>query len=942
MKAITIISLFLLLAGICTSCGEKERKFHIGVSQCSDDEWRNQMNKEILREANLYEELSVEIRTSKDDSRQQCEDIKQFINQQVDLLIVAPNEAAPVTPVVEEAFNKGIPVIMVDRKILSDRYTAFVGADNLEIGKAVGAYIVNLLQGKGSVIEITGLKGSTPAMERHQGFTQVLQEAHGIELLAVTEGDWLQATARHKTDSLLQCYPEVNLVFAQNDRMADGAYTAAQKYNREKDMKFIGIDALSGKGYGLEGVLEGKLDATFIYPTGGDKVIQLAMDILLGHDYPRETVLSTSIVDATNAPIMKMQTSHIMALDKKIETMGGKINEYLTRYATQQVVLYGSLLVLLLVIGLLVAVYLSLRTKNKLNRMLFKQKEILEEQKEILEEQKNKLEKQKNLLEEQKEKLERQKNLLEEQKNQMEKLSQEVKAATHTKLVFFTNVSHDFRTPLTLIADPIEVLLKDKSISDSSRKLLELMKKNVHILLRLINQILDFRKVENGRMKMHLTSISLLEKISGWNDAFRMALLKKHIKFSLEAKPDSDFQLTADEEKMECIYFNLLSNAIKYTPENGEITVTLAAENNQYTLTVYNYGSHIPDTDTKTIFERFYQVNGHQAGTGIGLALVRAFVEMHGGNIYAHSDNKGTYFVVNLPQNTLPNMNTAPTELPLEENEEVSAELIDAELDELTEEPMDADAATVLVIDDNADIRTYIKSFLSKDYRVLLADNGINGLKMAMKYVPDVIISDVMMPEMDGTECCRRLKSEMQTSHIPVILLTACAQDEQRIEGYDGGADSYISKPFNSQLLTARVRNLISNRKLLRKFFSDGQALEKVSASALDKGFLTRFKTLVEEQMKDSELNVEDLGRDMGMSRVQLYRKLKSLTNYSPNELLRQMRLKKAASLLASSELSVAEIAYEVGFSSPSYFTKCYKEQFGESPTDFLKRTHKQ
>lgn len=927
MRIITVISLLMLLLGVCTSCGQKEPKFHIGVSQCSDDEWRSQMNNEILREANFYEEASIEILTSKDDSRQQIEDIKQFIEQEVDLLIVAPNEAAPITPVVEEAHEKGIPVIVVDRKILSESYTAFVGADNLEIGRAVGAYVANLLQGKGKVVEITGLKGSTPAMERHQGFMQAMEKMPDIELLAVTEGDWLQAIAQHKMDSLLQHYPKVDLVFAQNDRMAAGAYAAAQTCNREKEIKFIGIDALPGKGYGVESVLAHQLDATFIYPTGGDKVMQLAMDILHGNSFPRETVLSTSVVDATNAPIMKMQTSHITALDKKIEMLGGKVNEYLTRYATQQVVLFGSLLVLLLVIGLLVAVYLSLQTKNKLNRMLFRQKEILEQQK--------------NKLEEQKDKLEKQKNLLEEQKDQLERLSQEVKDATHAKLVFFTNVSHDFRTPLTLIADPIEVLLKDESMSESSHKLLELMKKNVHILLRLINQILDFRKVENGRMKLHLSPINLLENIQNWNDAFRMALLKKHINFSLEATPDTGFLLTADEEKMECIYFNLLSNAIKYTPENGSIAVSLTVENDQYTLTVYNSGSRIAETDTETIFERFYQVNGHQAGTGIGLALVRAFVEMHGGNIQAHSDDKGTYFVTTLPQNTLPNMPVASVELNMEESEAVSTELIDADLDNLNEKAIDADAATVLVIDDNADIRTYIKSFLSKDYKVLLADNGINGLKMAMKYVPDVIISDVMMPEMDGTECCRRLKSEMQTSHIPVILLTACALDEQRIEGYDGGADSYISKPFNSQLLVSRIRNLIANRKQLRKFFSEGQALEKVSANALDKDFVTKFKTLVEERMKDSELNVEDLGREMGMSRVQLYRKLKSLTNYSPNELLRQMRLKKAASLLASSELSVAEIAYEVGFSSPSYFTKCYKEQFGEIPTEFLRRNHK-
>ena len=244
----------------------------------------------------------------------------------------------------------------------------------------------------------------------------------------------------------------------------------------------------------------------------------------------------------------------------------------------------------------------------------------------------------------------------------------------------------------------------------------------------------------------------------------------------------------------------------------------------------------------------------------------------------------------------------------------------------------------MLVIDDNADIRHYVKSLLVKEFRVLDAADGATGIRLAMKYVPDVIVSDVMMPGMDGIECCRRLKGELQTCHIPVILLTACSLDEQRIQGYDGGADSYISKPFNSQLLLSRIRNLIANHKQLKQFFGDSQSIEKESVSELDKDFVTRFKTLVGEKMKDPELNVEDLGRDMGMSRVQLYRKLKSLTNYSPNELLRRMRLKKAASLLAASDMTVAEIAYEVGFSSPSYFTKCYKEQFGESPTDFLKR----
>ena len=571
---------------------------------------------------------------------------------------------------------------------------------------------------------------------------------------------------------------------------------------------------------------------------------------------------------------------------------------------------------LLLVIGLLVAVYLSLRTKNRLNRELSRQKEKLEEQKQQLTQQKE---------------------LLIQQKEQLEQLSRELEEATHAKLVFFTNVSHDFRTPLTLIADPINQLLADKSLGEHPHQLLELMKKNANILLRLVNQILDFRKVENGRMELHLEPFDLLSSFRGWNDSFRMALLKKHISFSFEVTPDTDFRMMADSEKMERIYFNLLSNAVKYTPENGKIVVKLEAETTNYRFSVFNSGSHISPKEVDAIFERFYQIDGHQAGTGIGLALVRAFVEMHGGQITAHSNEKGATFTVLFPAQSVSLYHPTVVTLPTEEAE-VSATLIETDLPLDEEDTKTADRPTVLVIDDNADIRNYVKTLLAEEYHVLDASEAATGIRLAMKYVPDVIISDVMMPGMDGIECCRRLKTELQTCHIPVILLTACSLDEQRIQGYNGGADSYISKPFNSQLLLSRIRNLIDSRRQLRQFFGDNQTLAKENICDIDKDFVSRFKSLVEEKMRDPELNVEDLGKDMGLSRVQLYRKLKSLTNYAPNELLRQARLKKAISLLASSEMTVAEIAYEVGFSSPSYFTKCYKEQFGESPTDFLKR----
>ena len=910
MRRYVYLLLFVLLicGGVVTSCSRHEVRFHIGVSQCSDDEWRHQMNNEMLREALFYDGVEVEIRTVKDDNAKQVKDIRHFIEAGVDLLIVAPNEAEPITPVVEEAYDRGIPVIVVDRRILSEKYTAYVGADNYEIGKAIGKYVANMLHGKGMVVEITGLSGSTPAIDRHEGFMSVISACPDIRLLAREDGAWLRSQAEVRMDTLLERFPQIDVVYAQNDRMAAGAYTASMRRNREKNLRFVGTDAIPGEGYGVEQVLSGELDATFIYPTGGDRVMQIAMDILNKRNFPRETILNTSVVDRDNALIMKMQTAHISSLDEKIETLNGKINQYLARYATQQVILYGSLLVLLLVVGLLVAVYLSLRTKNRLNRELSRRKEQLEQQR----------------------------DQLEMQKDQLEQLSRELKAATHAKLVFFTNVSHDFRTPLTLIADPVDQLLADRSISEQSHQLLELMKKNVHILLRLVNQILDFRKVENGRMELHLEPFDLLNSFGGWNDSFRMALLKKHIAFSFEPVSGVDYRMLADAEKMERIYFNLLSNAVKYTQENGKIVVRLEAEDRHFRLSVFNSGSYISTTDVEAIFERFYQVDGHQAGTGIGLALAKAFVELHGGVITVDSvEGKGTVFTVDIPMEIVEGQSVDRIQEPHTAQPTVVEELEETE----TEERLpDENKECILIIDDNADVRGYVKSLLKEEYTVIEAADGHAGLKKAMKYVPDAIICDVMMPVMDGLECCRKLKMELQTSHIPVMLLTACSLDEQRIQGFECGADSYISKPFNSKLLLVRLRNLIDNHKRLKQFFGDKITLSKESVSEVDKGFVERFRELIEANLTDSELSVEELGSKMGLSRVQLYRKIKALTNYSPNELVRIARLKKAASLLASSEKTISEITYEVGFTSPSYFTKCYKEYFGESPTDFLKR----
>ena len=902
--------LFSLLVFI-TGCKEDTPHYVIGMSQCSDDSWRHKMNDEILREAMFYDGVSVEIRSAHDDNKKQIEDIRHFIDKKVDLLIVAPNEAAPITPVVEEAFDKGIPVIMVDRKILSDKYTAFMGADNYEIGREVGNYLAAKLGGKGNIVELTGLSGSTPAMERHQGFMSAISHYPDIHLLAKADAAWEREPGRIIMDSLLKIYPKIDAVYSHNDRIAPGALEAAQKQGREKGIVFVGIDALPGKGNGVELVLDHVLDATFIYPTNGDKVLEMAMNILEKKPFPRETTLETAIVDPINAPVMKLQTAHIADLDEKIETLNGRISGYLSRYANQQVVLYGSLFVLLLVAGLLLVVYKALRTKNRLNSELSRQKAQLEEQRDTLS----------------------------EQRDQLVQLSHQLEEATHAKLVFFTNISHDFRTPLTLVADPVEQLLADKTLSGDQHRLLLLVQRNVNILLRLVNQILDFRKYENGKMEYTPVPVDLLQCLENWNESFQAAARKKHIRFSFDHMPDTNYRTQADVEKLERIYFNLLSNAFKFTPENGKVTVRLFALEKEgqpfFRFTVANTGSLISAEHIRSIFDRFYKIDMHHAGSGIGLALVKAFVEMHGGTIQVESDEKqGTMFTVDLPfccctsSPDTSSMGTSGHESPVE--------LLEGEEEE--ERNYDSSRMSVLVIDDNADIRSYIHGLLSAEYSVIEAANGSEGIRKAMKYVPDLIISDVMMPGIDGIECCRRLKSELQTCHIPVILLTACSLDEQRIQGYDGGADSYISKPFSSQLLLARIHNLIDSHQRLKQFFGDRQTLAKEDICDLDKDFVEKFKALIEEKMGDSELNVEDLGREMGLSRVQLYRKIKSLTNYAPNELLRMSRLKRAASLLASSGMTVAEIAYEVGFTSPSYFTKCYKEQFGESPTEFLKR----
>jgi len=467
----------------------------------------------------------------------------------------------------------------------------------------------------------------------------------------------------------------------------------------------------------------------------------------------------------------------------------------------------------------------------------------------------------------------------------------------------------------------------------------------VHVLLKLIDQIIDFRRYENGKMQMYFTFTDLKLFVSQICDSFIEFGKKKHIHFSFTASKE-DFTLWFDSDKMEKICYNLLSNAFKFTAENGRIDVLLTKimvnDESYAQLTVSDNGVGISEHHARSIFDRFYKVDSRASGSGIGLHLTKMLVEMHNGNIGIKSEEgKGSIFTLQIPfkQKEIPVVEQYPT-LSSHAVKEDDLLILESEEDISETVNLQTDKPLVLIVEDNMDVRTFIKSLLIDNFEVIEAPNGQIGLFRAMKYVPELIISDVSMDIMDGFELCKQIKENLSTCHIPVILLTALAQDEQRAIGFESGADAYIPKPFNESLLIIRVRKLIENREKVKLYFQKNLTFgeRKENVAELDKTFITKFRKVIEEKLIDSDLNVDEIGKNLGLSRVQLYRKIKSLTNYAPNELVRIIRLKASEQLLIKTEKSISEVAYETGFSSPSYFTKCFKEYFNESPTDFLKR----
>ncbi len=721
-KDITLIVIVFFI--IFTSCTTDSKRYKIGISQCSDDIWREKQNAELRMGAYFHDNVELRFAAAYDSDERQVQQIDSLVSTGIDLLIVAPNQMATITPAIDRVFDKGIPVIVFERKTSSQKYTAFISADNYEMGRVMGEYIAGRLHGKGRVLEVMGLKGSSPAIERHNGFADAMKNYPGIEFVATLQGDWTEESAVKAIHDYQGDLSKIDFVFGQNDRMAMGA----RKALASASTKYCGIDGLPGDNGGIRLVRDSILDATYIYPTHGDQLLQMAVNILDDKPYKKEVMLMSALVTKENANVLLMQNEEIVKQSEYLDKLHNRADSYLQRLATQRVVMLMA--VALIALLLLVAV---MQYRHQIQKLR-----------------------------------------MHEERTRMER----------EQLDFYTQAAHELRTPLTLIEAPLDQLAQTASIQqadDRTNELFSIIRRNTANLSSLVNKILD---VQTGMSPQELAPVQTDE----------MA------------------------------------------------TLQIKAEQSKETFSLETSGADVP---------------------------------------------------------------------------------------------------TLLIVDDNADIRTLLKTILQPYYQLLEASDGQEGLRIANEQVPDLIVSDVMMPVMNGLEFCQQIKTDFVTSHIPVILLTARALNKHQIEGYESGADAYITKPFQADLLLVRINNLLKSRLQLRQLWSSNEQKEDKAEipknEVKEDAFILRFKAVVEEKMSDSDLSIEDIGAEMNLSRVQLYRKVKALTGCSPVDLLRKARLSEAQQMLMNSDLSVSEIAYKVGFASPSYFTKCFKEEYGKVPGEVRK-----
>ena len=907
MQRLTVY-IIMLLAVIFASCSDDTKQYKIGVSQNSFDVWRMKQNNEMKMTAFSEGEVELCFANSYNNKETQSRQIDSLVNLGVNLLIVCPDAVSDVQDAIDRAYGRGVPIIVYDKKVNSKKYTAFIGPDNYTMGYNMGCYIAQRLGGKGRIVEIMGLRGSTPTIERHRGFTDAIGKYPDITIVETLDGNWTKGVAYNQTKEKLATIATADAVFAANDLMAVGARNALNDAGvlKKKHILFCGIDGLPGEDGGIKMVCDSILDATYINPTFGDKLIELAMKILKGKEYKREQYMSSLIVTSENANLLYMQNLEVDNQMEYLRDLQSREIKTLRLLDDQRVYLLVVALIALLLSAACGYAYYAYAAKSKYSKKL------------------------------------------KESYDKQLKLTHEVEQLTDAQLSFYTHVSHELRTPLTLMADPVERLLDSKDVKGENRQLVETLSRSVTSLMNLVNDILDFRNIDDGKAVLHLSRFNFAEALTHWTEMVEDIMRKKYISIKLDTQEAEGEIIVADYDKMGKLYLNLLQIAVRYNMPGTMLSFKLTKNGDTFMLRCVNGGIPFEDRDIEELFMRFKYKKGMTGGTAISLANIKGVTDLHHGTIKATSlDNTGVELLFTFPA-------TQPEAL---ENNDI--ETIDERQDKdyairLALEPYaNSDVAgkrnvenltaektenkpVLLVVDDNTEIRNYVKSIMKAQYTVIEASDGRDGISVALKEVPDLIISDVMMPYVDGIEMCRKLRESPVTCHIPIILLTARALDDQQAEGLTNGADAYIKKPFSSKVLIAQADSLLRNRTLQKVRWSNAQP-EKAETSknaTQEDAFIQRLRDIINANIADSDFGVEEIGDRMGMSRVQLYRKAKALTGVTPVELLRKARLAKARQMLEAHSGTVAEVAYKVGFSTPSYFSKCFKEEYGILPNE--------
>ena len=880
-----LVWLTLIVLCGCTSSG-KQKRHVIGLSQCMlDDAWREAMINDMRIEASNYDDVEIIIKDAQNNNETQIQQIRDLIRQKVDVLIISPYQSEPITAVAEEAYRAGIPTIITDRKVNTDQYTSFVGANNYEIGLAAGNYAAHYLPPNAIILEIWGLTQTSPAQERHKGFVDALREREDLSFRKI-EGQWLVDTARMELRKLE--HPEqIDFVYAHNDMMAIAAreYFMAWDSIRGRDLRIIGVDAVAGAG--LEAVEDGRINASFLYPTGGEQVIRTAMRIIQGEPVDKFIPLRTAPVDHQSARTLLLQADQLQKYKQRIEAQRSRIDGLSDRFYFLRNSLGVISLLMIGFIALSIYAFYINRKMRQANRKLIS-------------------------------------------------LNAEMKEVTAQKLQFFTNVSHEVRTPLTLILAPLDRLIVSLRESPYASDL-GLIQKNANRLLRVINQILDFRKVEGKQEKLAVREIDLVPFVGEIKSYFDSMASVRAISYTFTSSI-KQCTLWIDPDLLEKVFFNLLSNAFKFTPEGGSVRIELTEEGDRVFIQVIDTGSGIQPANLPHLFDRFY-TEDRSMGTGIGLHLVKEYIDMHGGETRVESEpGQRTTFTVCLRKGKAHFEDSDLMETPVSHQAYEASRLDDSETKEMLSKTY---PYTILITEDDDEVRGFLERELSLHFKIRTVANGKDALRVLEEEEISLVVSDVMMPEMNGFELCRTIKSQLPFSHIPVILLTALTDERQRIFGITGGADDYIQKPFHTDYVKIKIIHLLQERQKLRERLleklRDNKLLlsEPEKVESIDDTFLRKFAEQIEAVYADPEYNVEKLSETLGLSRGHLHRKIKELTGTAPVEFLRTYRLNKATQLLRQNAYTVSEVAYRTGFSSPAYFSKCFKAVYGVTPTEY-------